>query len=132
MASTTPNYGWPVPDGADVPDGAGQMTALGNAIDADMAAQRSDLEQGIAGAVRGKHVSQSTDGNGEVVVSHGLGQTPAWVACTSTSGSQTPLMFVVTFGDVNATTVTVRAHDTTSNVTYKNSPVSFYFVAGEN
>jgi hypothetical protein len=44
MATTTPNYGWPVPTSTDlVKDGATAIEALGDAIDATVYAQSSAL-----------------------------------------------------------------------------------------
>ena len=44
MATTTPNYGWPVPTSTDlVKDGATAIEALGDAIDATVFAQASGL-----------------------------------------------------------------------------------------
>lgn len=44
MATTTPNYGWPVPTSGDlVKDGATAIEALGDAIDATLFAQSSGL-----------------------------------------------------------------------------------------
>ena len=44
MATTTPNYGWPVPTSTDlVKDGATAIEALGDAIDATVFAQTSGL-----------------------------------------------------------------------------------------
>jgi hypothetical protein len=44
MATTTPNYGWPVPTSTDlVKDGATAIEALGDAIDATVFAQSSAL-----------------------------------------------------------------------------------------
>jgi hypothetical protein len=44
MATTTPNYGWPVPTSTDlVKDGATAIEALGDAIDATVFAQKTGL-----------------------------------------------------------------------------------------
>jgi hypothetical protein len=44
MATTTPNYGWPVPTSTDlVKDGATAIEALGDAIDATVYSQSSAL-----------------------------------------------------------------------------------------
>ena len=51
MATTTPNFGWPVPTSTDlVKDGATAMEALGDAIDTSMV----DLKGGTTGQVLSK------------------------------------------------------------------------------
>jgi hypothetical protein len=48
---TTPNYQWPYPESTDVPDGAAQIRALGQAVDATMLAL--DTRVGRIGALLG-------------------------------------------------------------------------------
>jgi hypothetical protein len=58
MATTTPNFGWPVPTSTDlVKNGATAIEALGDAIDASMA----DLEGGTTGQVLAKASNADMD-----------------------------------------------------------------------
>lgn len=58
MATTTPNFGWPVPTSTDlVKDGATAMEALGDAIDTSMV----DLKGGTTGQVLSKASSADMD-----------------------------------------------------------------------
>lgn len=58
MATTTPNFGWPVPTSTDlVKDGATAMEALGDAIDTSMV----DLKGGTTGQVLSKATSADMD-----------------------------------------------------------------------
>lgn len=58
MATTTPNFGWPVPTSTDlVKNGATAIEALGDAIDASMA----DLEGGTTGQVLAKASNTDMD-----------------------------------------------------------------------
>lgn len=58
MATTTPNFGWPVPTSTDlVKDGATAMEALGDAIDTSMV----DLKGGTTGQVLAKASSADMD-----------------------------------------------------------------------
>lgn len=58
MATTTPNFGWPVPTSTDlVKNGATAIEALGDAIDASM----SDLEGGTTGQVLTKASNTDMD-----------------------------------------------------------------------
>jgi hypothetical protein len=58
MATTTPNFGWPVPTSTDlVKNGATAIEALGDAIDASMA----DLEGGTTGQVLTKASNTDMD-----------------------------------------------------------------------
>lgn len=58
MATTTPNFGWPVPTSTDlVKDGATAMEALGDAIDTSMV----DLKGGTTGQILSKASSTDMD-----------------------------------------------------------------------
>jgi hypothetical protein len=58
MATTTPNFGWPVPTSTDlVKDGATAIEALGDAIDASMV----DLEGGTTGQILAKNSNTDMD-----------------------------------------------------------------------
>ena len=58
MATTTPNFGWPVPTSTDlVKDGATAMEALGDAIDTSMV----DLKGGTTGQVLAKASNTDMD-----------------------------------------------------------------------
>ena len=58
MATTTPNFGWPVPTSTDlVKDGATAIEALGDAIDASMV----DLEGGTTGQILAKASNTDMD-----------------------------------------------------------------------
>ena len=58
MATTTPNFGWPVPTSTDlVKDGATAMEALGDAIDTSMV----DLKGGTTGQVLSKNSNTDMD-----------------------------------------------------------------------
>lgn len=58
MATTTPNFGWPVPTSTDlVKDGATAMEALGDAIDTSMV----DLKGGTTGQILSKASSADMD-----------------------------------------------------------------------
>jgi len=58
MATTTPNFGWPVPTSTDlVKNGATAIEALGDAIDASMA----DLEGGTTGQILAKASNTDMD-----------------------------------------------------------------------
>jgi hypothetical protein len=58
MATTTPNFGWPVPTSTDlVKNGATAIEALGDAIDASMA----DLEGGTTGQILSKASNTDMD-----------------------------------------------------------------------
>lgn len=58
MATTTPNFGWPVPTSTDlVKDGATAIEALGDSIDASML----DLKGGTTGQVLSKNTNTDMD-----------------------------------------------------------------------
>ena len=58
MATTTPNFGWPVPTSTDlVKDGATAIEALGDAIDASML----DFKGGTSGQVLAKNSNTDMD-----------------------------------------------------------------------
>ena len=58
MATTTPNFGWPVPTSTDlVKDGATAMEALGDSIDASLV----DLKGGTTGQVLSKNSNTDMD-----------------------------------------------------------------------
>ena len=85
MATTTPNYGWPVPTSTDyVKDGATAIEALGDAIDATVFGLGSGLKliktQAIGSAVTSVTVTNafsSTYDNYKIIVTGGVCNTDA-------------------------------------------------------
>ena len=83
MATTTPNYGWPVPTSTDlVKDGATAIEALGDAIDATVFAQNSALtlvkSQVIGTTVASVNVTSAfstTYDAYKIIIAGGLGST---------------------------------------------------------
>jgi hypothetical protein len=58
MATTTPNFGWPVPTSTDlVKDGATAIEALGDGVDASLV----DLKGGLTGQVLAKTTNADMD-----------------------------------------------------------------------
>ena len=83
MATTTPNFGWPVPTSTDlVKDGATAIEALGDAIDASMA----DLEGGTSGQILAKNSNTDMD---FIWITNDVGDITAVTAGTALTGGGT-------------------------------------------
>ena len=83
MATTTPNFGWPVPTSTDlVKDGATAIEALGDSIDASLL----DLKGGTSGQVLSKNSNTDMD---FVWVTDAAGDITAVTAGTGLSGGGT-------------------------------------------
>jgi hypothetical protein len=83
MATTTPNFGWPVPTSTDlVKDGATAIEALGDAIDASMA----DLEGGTSGQILAKNSNTDMD---FIWITNDVGDITSVVAGTALTGGGT-------------------------------------------
>jgi hypothetical protein len=83
MATTTPNFGWPVPTSTDlVKDGATAIEALGDAIDASMV----DLEGGTTGQILSKASNTDMD---FTWITNDVGDITAVTAGTGISGGGT-------------------------------------------
>jgi hypothetical protein len=83
MATTTPNFGWPVPTSTDlVKNGATAIEALGDAIDASLV----DLEGGTTGQILAKNSNTDMD---FVWVTNDVGDITAVTAGTGISGGGT-------------------------------------------
>ncbi len=114
MATTTPNFGWPVPTSTDlVKDGATAIEALGDAIDASMA----DLEGGTTGQILAKNSNTDMD---FVWITNDIGDITAVTAGTGLSGGGTS--GAVTLSIDTATTVDLTTSQTLTNKTLT-SPV---------
>lgn len=107
MPGSTPTYGFPYPVSTDlVTNGASDMQALAEAVEADMSAI-----DGRLGTVEGETYAQSRstgpaafNGSGWVDVAHGLGVKPSVVTVQCLSH----------FGDTWTTTVDMSATDANS------------------
>lgn len=83
MATTTPNFGWPVPTSTDlVKDGATAIEALGDAIDASLV----DLEGGTTGQILSKASNTDMD---FTWITNDVGDITAVTAGTGISGGGT-------------------------------------------
>lgn len=108
MATTTPNFGWPVPTSTDlVKDGATAMEALGDAIDTSMV----DLKGGTTGQVLSK--ASSTDMDFAWVTDPG-GDITAVNVTSPITGGGTSGSVTIGFDAKAATTLTFNAQTGTT------------------
>lgn len=108
MATTTPNFGWPVPTSTDlVKDGATAIEALGDSIDASML----DLKGGTTGQVLSKNSNTDMD---FVWVTDAGGDITGVTAGTGISGGGTSGTVTVSLDYTAANTVTFNAQTGTT------------------
>jgi hypothetical protein len=109
MATTTPNFGWPVPTSTDlVKDGATAIEGLGDAIDASLL----DLKGGTTGQVLSKASATNMDFSWITPASGGGGKVLQVVTATTTTGTTT----TATTPQATSVTATITPSATSSRI----------------